>query len=76
MSAPASARAMAMAWPMPRVPPVTTAVCPVSEKSEETVAAILIVVLCVSTETRHGTQSFILPTRGVYLIGNANAVGN
>jgi len=31
MSAPASARAMATACPMPRVPPVMTAVCPSSE---------------------------------------------
>ena len=33
--APASARAMAMAWPMPRVPPVTTAVWPWREKRFE-----------------------------------------
>ena len=33
MSAPASARAMAIDWPMPRVPPVTRAVWPSSEKS-------------------------------------------
>lgn len=34
MSAPASARAMATDWPMPRVPPVTTAVWPSREKRE------------------------------------------
>lgn len=33
MSAPASARARAIDWPMPRVPPVTRAVWPSSEKS-------------------------------------------
>ena len=33
MSAPASARARAMACPIPRVPPVMTAVLPVREKS-------------------------------------------
>ena len=31
MSAPASANARAIAWPIPRVPPVTTAVLPASE---------------------------------------------
>jgi hypothetical protein len=33
MSAPASANAIAMACPIPRVPPVTTAVLPTSENS-------------------------------------------
>jgi hypothetical protein len=33
MSAPASANAIAIAWPIPRVPPVTTAVLPASENS-------------------------------------------
>ena len=33
MFAPASASAIAIAWPMPRVPPVTRAVCPSRENS-------------------------------------------
>jgi hypothetical protein len=41
MSAPASARAMAMDWPMPRVPPVTRAVWPDSEKSCWTVVMVV-----------------------------------
>ena len=36
MSAPASARAMAIAWPIPRVPPVTRTVWPEREKSSFT----------------------------------------
>jgi hypothetical protein len=36
MSAPASASAIAIAAPMPRVPPVTRAVLPASEKREGT----------------------------------------
>jgi hypothetical protein len=34
MSAPASARASAIAWPIPRVPPVTMAVLPAREKRD------------------------------------------
>jgi hypothetical protein len=41
MSAPASARAMAMDWPMPRVPPVTRAVWPDREKSCWTVVMVV-----------------------------------
>lgn len=41
-SAPASARAMAMAWPMPRVPPVRRAVCPSREKSALVAIAVTV----------------------------------
>jgi hypothetical protein len=41
MSAPASASAKAIAWPIPLVPPVTIAVFPLSEKSWLTVADIV-----------------------------------
>jgi hypothetical protein len=40
MSAPASAKAKAMAWPMPRVPPVTRAVLPLREKRDITSAIV------------------------------------
>ena len=38
ISAPASARARVIACPIPRVPPVTKAVCPSSENIDENVA--------------------------------------
>ena len=44
-SAPASAKAKAIACPMPLVPPVTTAVWPLREKSELTVADIVAIEL-------------------------------
>jgi hypothetical protein len=44
MSAPASARAIAIAWPIPRVPPVTSAVCPSRENNCITGAMIVVVV--------------------------------
>lgn len=40
MSAPASARAKAIAWPIPRVPPVTRAVFPLREKRDITSAIV------------------------------------
>lgn len=45
MSAPASARAIAIAAPMPRVPPVTRAVLPWREKREGIVSAIFLIVV-------------------------------
>jgi hypothetical protein len=48
-SAPASASAIAMAWPMPRVPPVTTALRPSSEKRDcRALAMMLVLRACVS----------------------------
>ena len=43
ISAPASARAMAAAWPIPLVPPVTRAVCP----SRENIWAVADAMLCI-----------------------------
>jgi hypothetical protein len=43
ISAPASASAMAIAWPIPRVPPVTRAVWPDREKSSCTVVIVSVV---------------------------------
>ena len=51
MSAPASARAKAIAWPMPRVPPVTRAVLPVKENKDVTVAAI-VGIICAEEKER------------------------
>ena len=42
ISAPASARAIAAAWPIPLVPPVTRAVCPSNENNFSIAEDILI----------------------------------
>ena len=42
ISAPASASAIAAAWPIPRVPPVIKAVCP----SRENIAAVAAAIFC------------------------------
>lgn len=43
MSAPASANAIAAAWPIPLVPPVTNAVCPSRENIFAVAVAIFVI---------------------------------
>jgi hypothetical protein len=55
MSAPASARAIATAWPMPLVPPVMRAVCPSREK--RALVAGDMVICCTPELGSHTVQS-------------------
>lgn len=55
MSAPASARAIATAWPMPLVPPVMRAVCPSREKRALVVGDM--VTCCTPELSSHTIQS-------------------
>lgn len=66
ISAPASARAIVMAWPMPLVPPVTKAVCPSRENSCSTEVMIAVVVSSAAYENQQYSSTAADDTLHIY----------